>query len=99
MTLRKFIAWLRQPRILFLLTIVLLVAVQSAAVFAHDISDSDRAAVSQIQGHGKLMDRLDDFAPVLRYPNRVYRTQLQPGTVLLDPTIKRAATAVANAIR
>ena len=50
MTLRKFIAWLRQPRILFLLTIVLLVAVQSAAVFAHDISDSDRAAVSQIQG-------------------------------------------------
>ncbi len=55
--------------------------------------------VSQLQGHGPLVDRLDDFAPVLRYPNRVYRTPLQPGTVLLDPTIKRAATAVANAVR
>lgn len=55
--------------------------------------------VSQVQGHGRLMDRLDDFAPVLRYPNRTYRFPLQPGTVLLDPTIKRAAAAVAGAVR
>lgn len=55
--------------------------------------------VSKAQGHGPLMGRLDDFAPVLRYPNRVYRSPLQPGTVLLDPTIKRAAAAVAAAVR
>lgn len=54
--------------------------------------------VSQAQGHGRLMERLDDFAPVLRYPGRTYRGPLQPGTVLLDPTIKRAASAVAAAV-
>jgi hypothetical protein len=46
--------------------------------------------VSKIQGHGSLLERTD-LAPVLRYPNRAYRTALQPGTVLIDPTLARDA--------
>jgi hypothetical protein len=53
--------------------------------------------VSKLQGHGPLMERLDDFAPVLRYPNRTYRTALQAGTVLMDPTVPRTAAELAAA--
>ena len=48
--LRSFIDWLRQPRMLMLLAVVLVLLLQSVAAFAHDISDSDRAAVAQIEG-------------------------------------------------
>jgi hypothetical protein len=47
---RSCLEWLRQPRSFVLLTIVLLVLLQSAAAFGHDISESDRAAVAQIDG-------------------------------------------------
>lgn len=53
--------------------------------------------ISKLQGHGPLMERLDDFVPVLRYPNRTYRTALQAGTVLMDPTIPRTAAEIATA--
>lgn len=49
--------------------------------------------VSKVQGHGSLLERTD-LAPVLRYPNRTYRTALQAGTVLIDPTIKRTAAGL-----
>ena len=42
--------WLGQPRTWLLLATVLLLLVQGAAAFAHDISQADRAAVAQIEG-------------------------------------------------
>lgn len=52
--------------------------------------------VSQLQGHGRLVDRVD-FAPVLRYPGREYTTALRAGTELLDPTVPRTAAEIAAA--
>lgn len=42
--------WLRHPRAPILLALALLLLLQGAAAFAHDISDSDRAAVAAIEG-------------------------------------------------
>ncbi len=52
--------------------------------------------VSQLQGHGPLLERTD-LVPVLRYPNRTYRTALQAGTHLFDPTTQRTAAEIAAA--
>ena len=52
--------------------------------------------ISKLQGHGPLLERTD-IAPVLRYPGRAYRTALQPGTVLIDPTIPRTAAGLVAA--
>lgn len=47
---RPSIEWLRQPCVLALLLLVIVLIAHSTAAFAHDISESDRAAVAQIEG-------------------------------------------------
>jgi hypothetical protein len=44
------LARLRDPRLALLLTLALILLLQAAAAFGHDISQADRAAVQQIEG-------------------------------------------------
>ena len=47
---RRALVWLARPQALLLLCLALLLLVEGASAFAHDISQSDRAAVARIEG-------------------------------------------------
>jgi hypothetical protein len=53
--------------------------------------------VSKLQGHGPLLERLDEFAPVLRFEGVNYRTTLANPVPLISDTAEQIASRIIRA--